>query len=145
MVFPVSWRNYFVLLLGNFVSVLLHKIRICFRFKLIASFCITQHLPWFALHWNILAWLYGFALYRLSTGTALTICVDDRGGSESLTFNVPAENSTTITHKIKRIAMQIDETYLSLLWICIFTAMVSINLLYVGYCPLSLSLFHGSL
>jgi hypothetical protein len=69
------------------------------------------------------------------------ICVDDCGGPESLTFNVTAENNTTFVHNIKRIAMQIDETYLSIVWICVFTAMASRDLLHAVYCHLSLVVF----
>jgi hypothetical protein len=54
-------------------------------------------------------------------------------------FNVTAENSTSFVHKIKRIAMQIGETYISLVWVCVCTAARSI--LSLGYRRLSVTVF----
>jgi len=44
-------------------------------------------------------------------------------------------------HNIKRTAMQTDKTDLSMAWSFVFTAIASGDLLYVGYCCLSLILF----
>lgn len=37
--------------------------------------------------------------------------------------------------------MQIDDTKLPMVWSCVFTAMASVDLLYAGYCHLSLIVF----